>query len=222
MTSGRRWRLVGLGLLMSAISVFILLLGIYNARDGLFFDVVGAIGAIFFVPSTLFLSYGAIRLRGADTGSQSTMPLFSRKTNPDLARTLTCMIFAEDGEWAINWMSDNTKKEPPEFEAASLTEAVDQAATAALALWSIRPLIPGAQLDFAIYPWRYGKNGAIYDISGGPGDFTAHDIMGSNSEVRSPSLEGLVEAVRHEPGGDAAMLRWIRPFAELPADALDA
>jgi hypothetical protein len=112
-------------------------------------------------------------------------------------------------------------KEPPEFEAASLTEAVDQAATAALALWSARPPIPGAQLDFAIYPWRYGKNGAIYDIGGAGGHFTARDTMGSNSEVQAPSLAGLVEAVSHEPGGDAAMLRWVRPFAELPTDALE-
>ena len=221
MSNRQRWRLVGLAVLMSVVSVFILLLGIYNPRDGLFFDVAGAIGTLFFVPSTLFLSYGAIRLRGADTGEPSTMPVFRRKTSPDTAGLLTCMLFAEEGVWAINWMSDNTRKEPPEFEAASLTEAVDQAATAALALWSTRPLIPGAQLDFAIYPWRYGKNGAIYDISGRPGDFTARDIMGSNRQVQAPSLEGLVDAVSQEPGGDAAMLRWVRPFADLPTDALD-
>jgi hypothetical protein len=87
---------------------------------------------------------------------------------------------------------------------------------------STLPLIPGAQLDFAIYPWRYGKNGAIYDISGRPGHFTTRDIMGSNSEVQALSLEGLVEAVSHEPGGDAAMLRWARPSAELPTDALES
>jgi hypothetical protein len=150
------------------------------------------------------------------------MPLFPRKTYPDLAGVLTCLLFAEHGVWAINWMSDNTKKEPPEFEAASLTEAVDQAATAALALWSTRPPIPGARLDFAIYPWRYGRNGAIYEISGSPGGFTARDTVGSNREVQAPSLEGLVEAVSHEPGGDAAMLRWVRPFAELPTGALEA
>jgi hypothetical protein len=150
------------------------------------------------------------------------MPLFGRKTNPDIAGVLTCLVSAEDDAWAVSWMSDNTRKEPPEFEAASLTEAVDQAATAALALWSVRPLVPGALLDFAIYPWRYGKNGAIYDISGRPGDFTARDIQGSNREVRASSLEGLVEAVSQQPGGDVAMLRWDRPFAELATDALEA
>jgi hypothetical protein len=100
--------------------------------------------------------------------------------------------------------------------------ATGQAATAAPALWSTRPLVPGARPDFAIYPWRYGRNGAIYEISGGPGGFTARDTVGSNREVRAPGLEGLVEAVRREPGGDAAMLRWVRPSAELPTDALDA
>jgi hypothetical protein len=220
--NAQRWRLVGLGVLMSAGSVFILLLGINDPGNGVLLDIAGAFTTLVFVPLTLFLIYAAVRLRAADTGSQSTMPLFSRKTNPELARTLTCMLFAGDGVWAINWMSDNARKEPPEFEAASLTDAVEQAATAALALWSPRQLVPGARLDFAIYPWRYGKNGAIYDISGGPGDFTARDIVGSNREVRAPSLEGLVEAVGHEPGGDAAMLRWVRPFAELPTDALDS
>jgi hypothetical protein len=150
------------------------------------------------------------------------MPLFRRKTDPLLARTLTCMLTAADGVWAISWLSDNIKKEPPEFEAASLTEAVEQASTAALALWSTQPLIPDAQLDFAIYPRRGGKIDAIYEISGGPGDFTAREFQGSNREVRAPSLDGLVEAVSREPGGDAAVLRWVRPFAELPTDWLDA
>lgn len=221
MSNGQRWRLVGLGVLMSAGSVIILLLGINNPSDGLLFEIAGTITTLFFVPLTLFLFYGAIRLRGADTGRQSPMPLFRRKTNPAIAGVLTCLLFAEDGAWAINWMSDNARKEPSEFEAANLTEAVDQAATAALALWSTRPLVPGAQLDFAIYPWRYGRNGAIYEISGGPGDFMARDTMGSDREVRASSLEGLVEAVSHEPGGEVAMLRLVRPFAELPSERLD-
>jgi hypothetical protein len=221
MSNGRRWRLVGLGVLMSAGSVFILLLGINDPGNGVLLDIAGAVTTLVFVPLTLFLIYAAVRLRGADTGSQSAMPLFRRNSDPDLARTLTCMLTAEDGVWAISWLSDNTKKEPPEFEAASLTEAADQAATAALALWSTLPLIPGAQLDFAIYPRRHAKIGAIYDISGGPGDFTARQFQGSEREVRASSLEGLVEAVSQQPGGDIAVLRWVRPFAELPTDALN-
>jgi hypothetical protein len=58
----QRWRLVGLGSLMSAGSVFILLLGINNKHDGLLFEIAGVITALFFVPLTLFLFYAAIRL----------------------------------------------------------------------------------------------------------------------------------------------------------------
>ena len=58
----QRWRLVGLGLVMSAASVFIFLLGINNPHDGLLFEIAGAITTLFFVPLTLFLFYGAIRL----------------------------------------------------------------------------------------------------------------------------------------------------------------
>ncbi len=60
----RRWRLVGLGAIMSAGSVFILLPGINNPREGLLLDISGAVTTLFFVPLTLFLLYGAIRLRG--------------------------------------------------------------------------------------------------------------------------------------------------------------
>jgi hypothetical protein len=214
---------------MSAASVFILLLGINDPGNGLLFEIGGALTTLF-VPLTLFLFYGAIRLApgglplpaGIPRQPEVEMALFGRKyRSNDLAGRLTCTLFAENDVWAISWMSDNTKKEPPEWEAASLTEAVDEAATAALALWSNRFLVPGAQLDFAIYPWRYGRNGAIYDISGVPGDFTARDIVGSDREVRAPSLEGLVEAISREPGGDVAMLRWVRPFAELPTGGLE-
>ncbi len=206
---------------MSAGSVFILLIGINNPRNGLLIEIAGAITTVFFVPLTLFLFYGAIRLRHADSGTQSPMPLFRRKADPALARVLTCLVFAKSDSWEVGWMSDNTKKEPPEFEAASLTEAVDQAATAAQALWSTLPPIPGAEIDFAIYPWPYGRNGAIYDISGGPGGFTARDIQGSDREVRAASLEALVETLSREPAGDIAMLRWRRPFADLPTEWLD-
>jgi hypothetical protein len=228
--NGRRWRLVALGVLMSALSVLILMIGINDPDNGLLLDIAGGFSTLFCVPLTLFLIYGAIRLAPGSSALPAPVPnqsgvdmaLFGRKyRSDDTAGLLTCMVSAEDDEWSISWLSDNTNKEPPEFEAASLTEAVDQAGTAALALWSTRFLIPGAQLDFAIYPWRYGKNGAIYDISGVPGGYTARDIVGSDREVQAPSLEGLVEAISHEPGGDVAMLRWVRPFAELPTAGLE-
>ncbi len=146
------------------------------------------------------------------------MPIFGRKTSPDTAGMLTCLITVEAGAWAISWMADNTRNEPPEFEADSLTEAIDDATRAALALYVVGPQLPGAQLWFAIYPWPYGRHGAIYDISDSSGHFTARDIIGSNREVQASSLEGLVDAVGREPGGDVAMLQWVRPFAELPTE----
>jgi len=33
---------------------------------------------------------------------------------------------------------------------------------------------------------------------------------------------GIYNPRNHAPGGDIAMLRWVRPFAELPTDALEA
>jgi hypothetical protein len=222
MSNAQRWRLVGLGVLVSAASVFILLLGINDQGNGVLLEIAGAFTTLVTVPLTLFLLYGAIRLRHPLISEAKPMPLFRRKTDPALSRLLTCLVFAKADIWEGSWMSDNTRKEPPEFEAASLTEAVDQAAAAARELWSTLPPVPGAELDFAIYPWRYGKNGAIYDISGKSGDFTARDIQGSDREVRAASLEGLVEALGREPAGDIAMLRWRRPFAELPTDALES
>ncbi|HTZ92340.1 MAG TPA: hypothetical protein VMB74_08090 [Streptosporangiaceae bacterium] len=48
---------------MSAASVFILMLGINDPGNGVLLEVAGAITTIFFVPLTLFLFYGALRLR---------------------------------------------------------------------------------------------------------------------------------------------------------------
>jgi len=64
MTSGRRWRLVGLGVLMSAASIFILLLGINDPGNGVLLDFAGAFTTLVCVPLTLFLLYAAVRLRG--------------------------------------------------------------------------------------------------------------------------------------------------------------
>jgi hypothetical protein len=149
------------------------------------------------------------------------MPLFSRNRHraPETG-SITCIVSADEDGWHVSWIGEGSN-EPPDFQpSGSLTEVTEQAAKAALALYEVSPKPPGAELQFAIYPWDYGADGAIYDVSGSPGLFKARDIQGSEREVEAESLEGLVEAVRHEPGGDIAMLRWIRPFAELPAEWL--
>ncbi len=60
-TSRQRWQLVGLGLIMSAASVFILIDGV-SGSGGLPFEIAGAICTLFFVPLTLILIASALRL----------------------------------------------------------------------------------------------------------------------------------------------------------------
>jgi|ERR1700722_11287827 hypothetical protein len=146
------------------------------------------------------------------------MPLFGRRSRatPGL---LTGVISARAAEWEVFFIGDGMK-EPRQFTAASLTAAAEQATAAALASNMARPLFDAA-LQFAIYPWDYALNAPIYDISGAPGQFRACDIQGSAREITAESLDGLVEALRTEPAGDRAMLRWERSFSALSADALE-
>ena len=46
-------------------------------------------------------------------------------------------------------------------------------------------------------------------------------MQASARQVQAASLEELVEAVRQQAGADIAMLRWVRPFAELPVECLE-
>ncbi len=60
-TSRQRWQLVGVGLIMSAVSVFILIDGV-SGSGGLLFEIAGAICTLFFVSLTLILIASALRL----------------------------------------------------------------------------------------------------------------------------------------------------------------
>ena len=78
-----------------------------------------------------------------------------------------------------------------------------------------------AELQFAIYPCDYGNAALTFDVSGCPGSFTATNMFDdSGPDVSAGTLEELVAEVRRQPDGAAAMLRWPRPFAELPTAAL--
>jgi len=57
----QQWRLVGMGAVMSVVSVVLLLAGIGAGTPGLLLLVVGALGALFFVPSTAYLLGQAAR-----------------------------------------------------------------------------------------------------------------------------------------------------------------
>lgn len=147
------------------------------------------------------------------------MPLFRRNAH-SMCGLLTGVVSERRGKWEVFWIAESTRYEPQTFTAAGLTEAADQATTAALAKYVTGSHVPDAELQLAIYPWDYGKNAPMYDISGGPGEFRARDIQGSDREIAAESLEGLVVALCAEPSGSAAMLRWVRPFAVLPPELL--
>lgn len=118
------------------------------------------------------------------------------------------------GGWSVQWVADGACPQP--IAAATLTEAVDGAAAAAAEFYARHNPIPGAELQLAIYPWKY-KRGPMFDIDGQAGAFTARDIQGSDLQIAGPTLEDLVEAVRHMTNirqGDS-MFRWIRQIASL-------
>lgn len=119
------------------------------------------------------------------------------------------------GGWSVTWVGDGAW--PPRVHAETLTQAADQAAAAVAALYASSPPVADAEFQLAIYPWDY-KGGAMFDISGDPGAYTAHDIQGSDQSVSGATLEELVEAVRQlagVPDGDS-LLRWVRQVATLP------
>jgi hypothetical protein len=124
----------------------------------------------------------------------------------------------KDGGWMVTWAGDGIW--PPRVAAGSLTETADQAETAVATLYAEHPPVPGAELQFVLYPWRY-KNGPIFDITGQPGALTARDIQGSEKSVSGATLEDLVEAVRQLPGvpADDSMFRWVRKVSSLSRPA---
>ncbi|HEX4059652.1 MAG TPA: hypothetical protein VHY58_01410 [Streptosporangiaceae bacterium] len=122
------------------------------------------------------------------------------------------------GGWSVVWAGDGSW--PPRVHAETLTQAADQAAEAVTALYAQVPPVDGANFQLAIYPWDY-QGGPMFDVSGGAGAYTAHDIQGSDQSVSGATLEELVEAVHRladVPDG-GSMFRWIRQVATLPLPA---
>jgi hypothetical protein len=145
------------------------------------------------------------------------MPLFGRNRQP-VADDPNLGGFVEEGDdgWRVSW-DEGGGNNPPELQAASLTEVTDLATAAALA----RPRPSGGVLAFAIYPRKSGKKGVLYDVTSSPGQFTARDMQGSHREVGAANLDELLAEVRQQAGPDIAMLRWVRPFGELPSRGLE-
>jgi hypothetical protein len=152
------------------------------------------------------------------------MPVFGRRKGAPCL-LLTAIISAgtgnHDGEWEVIWIGDGRGcKEPQRLVTASLSEAAEQATASALALYAAGDLAPDADLQFAIYPWDYGKSAPIFEVSGGPDSFTAcNSFDDSAPTVSAGTLEELVAEVGGQPDGAEAMLRWGRPFSNLPTGA---
>jgi hypothetical protein len=121
----------------------------------------------------------------------------------------------EDGGWSVFFVSDGL--EPADVRAWTLTDVTDAASAAVAALYAKHPPVDGAEFQLAIYPSDY-RGGAILDITGQQGSFSARDIQGSDLAVRGATLEDLVTAVEQASGvrPNKAMFRWIRPIASLP------
>lgn len=149
------------------------------------------------------------------------MPLFGRKSRPRNA-LLTAIISAgtgpHDGEWEVIWVGQ-VGREPRRLVATSLSEAAEQATTAAQAQFADGRLLQEAEVQFAIYPWDYGEMAPMYDIISEPGQYHAHDIVAGSPDIAAPSLEDLVAQMSVQPRGSEAMLRWVRRLQDLPASA---
>jgi len=150
------------------------------------------------------------------------MPLFGRKSrarNELLTAIISAGTGPHDGEWEVIWIGQGGK-EPSRLVTTSLSSAAEQATTAALAHFAEGRLIPEAELQFAIYPWDYGKMGPMYDITTEVGQYQAHDIVADCPDIAAPTLEKLVEQMAVQPRGNEAMLRWVRRFQDLPTAAM--
>jgi hypothetical protein len=122
------------------------------------------------------------------------------------------------GGWSVTWVGDGAW--PPRVHAETLTGAADQATAAVAALYAGSAPVADAEFQLAMYPWDY-QGGAMFDVSGDAGAYTARDIQGSDESVCGATLEELVEAVRRlaDAADGDSMLRWIRQVATLPLPA---
>jgi hypothetical protein len=149
------------------------------------------------------------------------MPLFGRKSQAGNA-LLTAIMSAGTGrhgaEWQVIWTGQGGKQ-PRRLVATSLSEAAEQATTAALAHFAEGWLTAQAELQFAIYPWDYGDMAPVYDITAEARQYRAHDIVADSPDIAAATLQELVEQMAVQPPGSEAMLRWVRRFQDLPAAA---
>ncbi len=132
-----------------------------------------------------------------------------------LSDLVTCIVQRSGSRWDVDWASDG--KTPRNSVAASLTAALDEAASQVASLYANHAEALGAELQFAIYPWKGNAGDVILDISRDGSELVATDIQGSGITFRATSFDGVVEgAERYLPDTSKAMLRWIRRVSDLP------
>jgi hypothetical protein len=149
------------------------------------------------------------------------MPFFgsrNRARNGPLTALISARTGHPEGEWEVSWIGQGGR-EPRRLVTTGLSAAAEQAASAAVAHFAEGRLTPDAELQFAIYPWDYGKMAPIYDITAEDGQYRAHDIVSDSPDITAATLEQLVEHMAGQPRGGEAMLRWVRRLQDLPTAA---
>jgi hypothetical protein len=133
---------------------------------------------------------------------------------------LTAVVGPEKkrGGWDVMWLGEGVWPAP--VRAETLTEVVDKAAAATAELYARYPPTPDAELQVAIFPWKY-PSGPMYDISDSRDGLSAHDLQDEAAAIEGVTLEDLVAAAEHTPGAgvDHCMFRWVRLVASLANDA---
>jgi hypothetical protein len=136
-------------------------------------------------------------------------------THMQLSPLITGVVSSGVDGWSVTWTGGGPTPAP--LHAESLSAAIGQASATVASLYASYPANPGAELQFAIYPWNY-QDGPIFDISGSPGRFGARDLENSLPAVGGATLEDLVAAVEQMPGAgpEHSMLRWVRQVSSVP------
>jgi hypothetical protein len=112
--------------------------------------------------------------------------------------------------WSVTWAGAG--RVPAPVHAPSLSLAATVASAAVAAMFAGGTVGAATEFQLAIRPWPY-RDGPVFDITGGPGGFTAQD--GATS-IHGATLEALLTAAQRMPAAHGAMFRWTRPVSALP------
>ena len=122
------------------------------------------------------------------------------------------MVERDGSGWSLAWVSEG--KVPRDFSDPSLSAVVHKATSEIAALYSGKREAAGAELQFAIYPWKGDAGKVILDLSRDGSRLTARDIQGTGITFQSESIDAVpADAERYLPNPYEAMLRWILPIA---------